>query len=149
MSARSASVVAGSGRRPYSCSTEKTTFVIASRSRFVAGRIRMGRTILKEPTEPWKPTRQQCLAADGRTIPDILAPDLSVVFCGINPGLYSAAVQHHFARPGNRFWPALYAGGFTPRVFSPFEERQLLPLGYGITNVVDIASASADTLTRE
>src|SRR5256885_11748226 len=98
--------------------------------------------------QPWRPTREQLLAADGTTIPDIIAPTLSVLFCGINPGLYSAAVQHHFARPGNRFWPALYASGFTPRVLSPFEEQQLLGLGYGITNIVDVASASADTLTR-
>src|SRR4051812_34103357 len=97
----------------------------------------------------WKPTPAQCLAADGKTIPDIIAPDLSVLFCGINPGLYSGAVQHHFARPGNRFWPALHQAGFTPRLLSSFEERELLALGYGITNVVDVASLGADTLTRE
>lgn len=97
----------------------------------------------------WRPTREQLLAAEGKTIPDIIAPDLKVLFCGINPGLYSAAVHHHFARPGNRFWPALFAGGFTPRLLSPFEERELLPLGYGITNVVPVSSASAETLTRE
>src|SRR5439155_21914978 len=68
---------------------------------------------------------------------------------GINPGLYSAAVQRHFARPGNRFWPTLYAAGFTPRLYSPFEEDRLLRLGCGITNIVNLASASADTLTRE
>src|SRR5262249_53442672 len=88
-------------------------------------------------------------AADGKSIPDIIAPGLKVLFCGINPGLYSAAVQHHFARPGNRFWPALHAGGFTPRLFSPFEERKLLQLGLGITYVVDIASATAASLKRQ
>ena len=98
---------------------------------------------------PWKPTRQQLLAAEGKTVADIIAPNLSVLFCGINPGLYSAAVRHHFARPGNRFWPALHAGGFTPRVFSPFEEQELLKLDCGITNIVNVASASAETLTRE
>jgi TDG/mug DNA glycosylase family protein len=98
---------------------------------------------------PWRPTRQQLLTAEGKTLPDIIAPELKVLFCGINPGLYSAAVKHHFARPGNRFWPALFAGGFTPRVFSPFEERGLLPLGCAITNVVPFASASADSLLRE
>jgi len=72
-----------------------------------------------------------------------------VLFCGINPGLYTAAVGHHFARPGNRFWPALYAGGFTDRVLSPFAERELLKSGYGITNVVARATNSADQLTRE
>ena len=80
---------------------------------------------------------------------DVIAPDLRVLFCGINPGLYTAAVDHHFARPGNRFWPALFAGGFTDRVLSPFEERELLKSGYGITNVVPRATASADALTKD
>ena len=80
---------------------------------------------------------------------DLIAHDLSVLFCGINPGLYSAATGHHFARPGNRFWPALYAGGFTERLLSPFEERELLKSGYGITNVVRRATATADELTAE
>ena len=75
------------------------------------------------------------------------APGLRVVFCGINPGLYSAAVGHHFARPGNRFWPTLYAAGFTPRLLAPAEERALVPLGYGITNVVGRATATADELS--
>jgi TDG/mug DNA glycosylase family protein len=97
----------------------------------------------------WRPTREQLSAADGKTIPDIIAPGLKVLFCGINPGLYSAAVRHHFARPGNRFWPALFAGGFTPRLLSPFEEWELLRLGYGITNVVPLSSASAESLTRD
>ena len=76
----------------------------------------------------------------------MIVTDLRVLFCGINPGLYSAAVRHHFARPGNRFWPTLHAAGFTPRVLSPFEERELLPLGYGITNIVKRATAGADEL---
>ena len=79
----------------------------------------------------------------------MIAPDLRVLFCGINPGLYTAAVGHHFARPGNRFWPALFAGGFTDRLVSPFDERELLELGYGVTNVVMRATATADQLTRE
>jgi TDG/mug DNA glycosylase family protein len=74
---------------------------------------------------------------------DIIAPGLKVLFCGINPSLYSAAVGHHFARPGNRFWPTLYAAGFTDRLFSPFEDRELLENGYGITNVVERATATA------
>jgi TDG/mug DNA glycosylase family protein len=98
---------------------------------------------------PWKPTKEQLLAAAEKTVRDVIAPDLRVLFCGINPGLYTAAVGHHFARPGNRFWPALYAGGFTDRVLSPFEERELLKSGYGITNVVRRATASADLLTKE
>ena len=99
--------------------------------------------------KPWKPTREQLLAAEGKTVRDVIAPGLRVLFCGINPGLYTAAVGHHFARPGNRFWPALYAAGFTERLLSPFEERELLKSGYGITNVVARATASADLLTRE
>ena len=96
---------------------------------------------------PWKPTKQQLLAAEGKTVPDVVAPGLRVLFCGINPGLYTAAVGHHFARPGNRFWPALYAAGFTDRLVSPFDERELLQNGYGITNAVMRATATADQLT--
>lgn len=80
-------------------------------------------------------------------MPDVIAPGLQVLFCGINPGLYSGAVGHHFARPGNRFWRVLYAAGFTPRLLFPFEERELLIYGYGITNIVARATASADELS--
>ncbi|HKG96874.1 MAG TPA: mismatch-specific DNA-glycosylase, partial [Pyrinomonadaceae bacterium] len=97
----------------------------------------------------WKPTKEQLLAATEKTVRDVIVPDLRVLFCGINPGLYTAAVGHHFARPGNRFWPALYAAGFTDRLLSPFEERELLKTEYGITNVVMRASAAADSLTKE
>ena len=100
-------------------------------------------------TKPWKPTKEQLLAATEKTVRDVIAPDLCVLFCGINPGLYTAAVGHHFARPGNRFWPALYAGGFTSRILSPFDERELLKSGYGITNVVQRTTATADMLTKE
>ena len=100
-------------------------------------------------TKAWKPTKEQLLAATEKTVRDVIAPDLRVLFCGINPGLYTAAVGHHFARPGNRFWPALQAAGFTERVLSPFDERELLKSGYGITNVVQRATASADMLTKE
>src|SRR6476619_1006240 len=98
------------------------------------------------PQPHWRPTKQQIATAQGKTVPDIIAKNLKVLFCGINPGLYSAAVQHHFARPGNRFWPTLHAAGFTPSVLSPFDEAQLLPLGYGITNVIDRATATAEAL---
>jgi TDG/mug DNA glycosylase family protein len=101
------------------------------------------------PATLWKPTREQILAAEGKTVPDVIAPHLRVLFCGINPGLYTAAVGHHFARPGNRFWPALHDAGFTDRLLSPFEERELLESGYGVTNIVARATASADGLTRE
>jgi double-stranded uracil-DNA glycosylase len=100
-------------------------------------------------TAPWKPTKEQLLAATEKTVRDVIAPDLNVLFCGINPGLYTAAVGHHFARPGNRFWPALYAGGFSDRVLSPFEEVELLKSGFGITNVVARTTATADQLTKE
>jgi double-stranded uracil-DNA glycosylase len=98
-------------------------------------------------TLPRRPTAAEIAAAVDRTVPDVIAPGLAVLFCGINPGLYTAAVGHHFARPGNRFWPALHAAGFTERVLGPHEERSLLDLGYGITNVVERATASADELT--
>lgn len=98
---------------------------------------------------PWKPTKAQLLAATKKTVRDVIAPDLCVLFCGINPGLYTAAVGHHFARPGNRFWPTLYAAGFTDRLLSPFDERELLKSGYGITNVVPRTTASADQLTKD
>ncbi|HKG80063.1 MAG TPA: G/U mismatch-specific DNA glycosylase [Pyrinomonadaceae bacterium] len=109
----------------------------------------MTSTSLTSVIKPWKPTKEQLLAATEKTVRDVIAPDLRVLFCGINPGLYTAAVGHHFARPGNRFWPALYAAGFTDRLLSPFEERELLKSGYGITNVVMRASAAADSLTKE
>jgi double-stranded uracil-DNA glycosylase len=99
--------------------------------------------------QPFKPTRQQLVEAAGKKVPDVIAPNLRVLFCGINPGLYTAAVGHHFARPGNRFWPALFKSGFTQRLVSPFEERELLKLGIGISNVVPHATASASELTRE
>jgi TDG/mug DNA glycosylase family protein len=94
-----------------------------------------------------RPTSAELAAARDKTIPDVAVPGLRVLFAGINPGLYSAATGYHFARPGNRFWPALHASGFTQRVFRPDEQRQLLPLGLGITNVVDRATARADELT--
>src|SRR5882757_2656834 len=72
---------------------------------------------------PWKPTKAQLLAAQNKRVPDLVAKDLIVLFAGINPGLYTAAIGRHFGRPGNRFWPALQGGGFTPRLFSPLEER--------------------------
>jgi TDG/mug DNA glycosylase family protein len=98
-------------------------------------------------TEPSRPTRADLAAAAGKTLPDVIASDLDVLFVGINPGLYTAAIGHHFGRPGNRFWPALYAAGFTSRLMSPYEERELLGLKLGITNIVARASARADELS--
>jgi TDG/mug DNA glycosylase family protein len=98
---------------------------------------------------PWKPDKAQLLAARSKLVPDLIAENLIVLFAGINPGLYTAAIGHHFGRPGNRFWPALFGGGFTPRVFSPFEESLLLDLGFGITNIVERATVRADELTND
>src|SRR5215469_9242928 len=95
---------------------------------------------------PARPTPAALAAARQLTIPDVAAPGLRVLFSGINPGLYSAATGYHFARPGNRFWPALCAAGFTDRVLRPEEQWQLLPLGLGITNVVARATARAGEL---
>lgn len=96
-----------------------------------------------------RPTRAEVLAAVGKTVPDVIAPGLRVLFCGINPGLYSGATGHHFARPGNRFWPALHRAGITPRLLTPREERELLEWGYGITNLVARATATAAELARD
>lgn len=97
----------------------------------------------------YKPTKEEILKAEGKTVPDVIARDLRVLFCGINPGLYSGAVGHHFARPGNRFWPTLHAAEFTNRLLSPFEEDELLSDGYGVTNFVERATARADQLSVE
>lgn len=86
-------------------------------------------------------------AAAGKGLRDVIGPGLKVLFCGINPGLYSAATGFHFARPGNRFWPALHAAGFTPRLFHPSENERLLDLGYGLTNLVNRGTAGADELS--
>ena len=98
---------------------------------------------------PYKPTHADLLAAQNKTVRDVIAPNLDVLFCGINPGLYSGATGHHFARPGNRFWPTLHQAGFTPRQLHPSEERELLIYGYGITNLVPRATATADQLSPE
>jgi double-stranded uracil-DNA glycosylase len=92
------------------------------------------------------PTKVEIAAAVGSTVPDLIAPGLAVLFCGINPGLYSGATGHHFARPGNRFWPTLQAAGFTERLVRPWEERRLLEYGLGITNLVARATATAAEL---
>ena len=96
---------------------------------------------------PSRPTPADLAAAAGKSLPDRIAPNLDVLFVGINPSLYSAAIGHHFGRPGNRFWPTLYNSGFTPRLLTPYEERELLPLRLGVTNFVDRASARADELS--
>lgn len=94
-----------------------------------------------------KPTVEEVRAARGRRLPDVLASGLDVVFCGINPGLYSAAVGCHFARPGNRFWGILHASGFTDCVLSPWEQKRLTEYGCGLTNLVSRATAVAAELS--
>lgn len=96
-----------------------------------------------------KPTEEEMLAAADRLVPDVIAPNLRVLFCGINPSLYSAATGHHFARPGNRFWRALHLAGFTSRQLTPGEDRELLRQGLGITNVVARASRTAAEVSAE
>ena len=100
-------------------------------------------------TIPEKPTRAELEAARDKTIKDVIGPGLRVLFCGINPGLYSGATGHHFARPGNRFWPALHRSGFTPRLLFPYEERELLEHRLGITNVVARTTAVASELSPD
>jgi TDG/mug DNA glycosylase family protein len=93
------------------------------------------------------PSRAELEAAHDRLVPDVVAPGLRVLFSGINPGLYSAWTGQHFARPGNRFWPALHASGFTDTRLRPDQQHELLDLGLGVTNVVARASARADELS--
>jgi TDG/mug DNA glycosylase family protein len=96
-----------------------------------------------------RPTAAELEAARERTIPDVVPPPGGVLFCGINPGLYSAATGHHFARPGNRFWPALHRSGFTDRQLAPAEQHLLPAYGLGVTNIAPRATARADELTPE
>ena len=98
---------------------------------------------------PHKPTPAEVAAAAGKGIRDVVGPDLRVLFVGINPGLYTVATGHHFARPGNRFWPALHAAGFSARLLHPSEQRELLSRGYGITNLVNRATATADEVAPQ
>jgi TDG/mug DNA glycosylase family protein len=107
----------------------------------------MGSTKKSLVVGPRRPTKEEVLGAVNRTVPDVIGRGLRVLFCGINPGLYTAAIGYHFGRPGNRFWRALHLGGFTPRVLSPFEVGEFLGMGYGITNIVARATARAEELS--
>jgi TDG/mug DNA glycosylase family protein len=104
------------------------------------------RTRSRAATSCARPSSAELAAAAGKGIRDVIAPGLKVLFVGINPGLYSAATGHHFARPGNRFWPALHLSGFTPRLLHPSEQAELLTGGYGITNLVNRGTTTADEL---
>lgn len=109
----------------------------------------MARVRAAASNKPKQPTRDQLAASYSRTIRDVLAPDLDVLFCGINPGRYSGATGFHFAGPGNRFWPALLASGFTDRRLMPSEVGLLPQYGCGITNLVARTTARADELSDE
>lgn len=100
------------------------------------------------PARP-KPTKADLEAAREKVLTDVIGPDLRVLFVGINPGLYTTAIGHHFGRPGNRFWPALHLGGFTKTQMSPYDDESLLELGLGVTNLVDRTTANAAELTPE
>src|SRR4051812_5898380 len=108
-------------------------FMPSVRPDVMGGTSNKGRRKTHHPSPvPWRPTKVQLLAACNKRIPDLIARNLIILFAGVNPGLYTAAIGRHFARPGNRFWPALHGGGFTPRIFSPFENALLLDLKFGI-----------------
>jgi len=96
-----------------------------------------------------RPTRAELAVARGKRIPHVLAEDLALVFVGINPGLWSGATGHHFAKPGNRFWPTLHRSGFTDRQLMPHEDVLLPRYGLGVTNMVGRTTARADELAPD
>src|SRR5438445_4184450 len=118
----------------------------SSRKRKKGGSSSSSPTRSRAATSYARPSAADLEAARGKHLRDVIAPGLKVLFCGINPGLYSAATGNHFARPGNRFWPALHAAGFTPRLLHPSEKQILLDAGYGLTNLVARATAGAAEL---
>lgn len=95
----------------------------------------------------FKPSKEDLRDAVNRTTEDLIDYNLKVLFCGINPGLWSGATGFHFARPGNRFWKVLHLAGFTDRILHPSEEYELLERGYGITSFCKRTTARADELT--
>lgn len=97
----------------------------------------------------FKPTKEDLRDAINRTTEDLIDYDLKVLFCGINPGIWSGATGFHFAKPGNRFWKALHFGGFSDRLLQPSEEHELLENGYGITSFCKRTTARADELSNE
>lgn len=97
----------------------------------------------------FKPTKEDLRDARRRTTEDLIDYNLKVLFCGINPGIWSGATGFHFAKPGNRFWKTLHLAGFTGRVLHPSEEHELLENGYGITSFCKRTTARADELTTE
>ena len=97
----------------------------------------------------FKPSKEDLRDATNRTTEDLIDYNLKVLFCGINPGIWSGATGLHFAKPGNRFWKALHLGGFTDRLLHPSEEHELLENGYGITSFVKRTTSRADELSKE
>ena len=97
----------------------------------------------------FKPSKEDLRDAVNRTTEDLIDYNLKVLFCGINPGIWSGATGFHFAKPGNRFWKALYHGGFSDRLLHPSEEHELLENGFGITCFCKRTTARADELTNE
>lgn len=95
------------------------------------------------------PSKEELKKTATKTVGDLIQPDLRVLFVGINPGLYTAFTGFHYAWPGNRFWPTIYAAGFTDRLLKPSESAEMLKYGYGMTNVVSRASISASELSKE
>jgi TDG/mug DNA glycosylase family protein len=96
-----------------------------------------------------RPTPEELISAEGRSIPEVIGPGVRYLFVGINPGLWSGATGHHFARPGNRFWPTLHGAGFTPRLLAPDDGVTLKALGIGITNLVNRATAKASQVSDD
>jgi TDG/mug DNA glycosylase family protein len=96
-----------------------------------------------------RPTAADLAAARDLTLEDLIAPDLAILFVGINPGLWSGATGFHFARPGNRFWRAIHEAGLTPRLFAPHEQRELLATGIGVVNIVPRTTATAAELSND
>jgi TDG/mug DNA glycosylase family protein len=97
----------------------------------------------------FKPSKEDLRDAVNRTTEDLIDYNLKILFCGINPGLWSGATGFHFARPGNRFWKVLHLAGFTDRILHPSEEHELLERGYGITSFCKRTTARADELRPE
>ena len=96
-----------------------------------------------------QPPREALTAAENKTCRDVIGRNLGILFCGINPSLMTAAVGHHFARPGNRFWKTLAGARLTPRVLDPSEDLSLLDFGMGITNLVARATRTAAELSPQ
>ena len=96
-----------------------------------------------------KPTKEDLANAIHKKVPDIIAPNLKLLFVGINPGLYTAAIGRHFGHPANRFWKALFDSGLSPKLLSPYENEKLLKLGFGITNLVERPTLRANEVTKE